>query len=181
MADENRIVLNRTIGAMLRRIKDRRPLMKEISQIMLKAVQQNFETEGKRIGGWPQLKPATLKDRKRKGYTSGMLIRRGNLFRSISARATNDEAVVGTNKIYARIQQEGGTINMASRSETFIRSRYVKGNKKGKFKKGKGKAGQGFTFKAHTIKIPARPFLKVNKEDVKEIQRAIKSYLINEK
>ncbi len=181
MADENRVVLSRKIGAMLKRIKDRRPLMKEISQIMLKAVQQNFETEGKRVGGWPQLKASTLKDRKRKGYTSGMLIRRGNLFRSISARATNDEAVVGTNKAYARIQHEGGVINMASRSETFIRTRYAKGDKKGKFKKGKGKAGQGFTFKAHIIKIPARPFLKVNKKDVKEIQEAIKSYLMNEK
>ena len=178
MADDNRVVLSRTIGAMLKKIKDRRPLMREISQIMLKAVQQNFETEGKRVGGWPQLKASTLKDRKRKGYTSGMLIRRGNLFRSISARDTNDEAVVGTNKVYARIQQEGGTINMASRSETFIRSRYKKGDKKGKFKKGKGTSGQGFTFKAHSIIIPARPFLKVNKEDLKEMKHVILRYYL---
>jgi len=174
--DNNKVVLDRTIGAMLRKMKDRQPLTKEISQIMLKAVQDNFNTQGARIGGWPQLAKSTLKEKTRKGFTAGMLIRSGSLLRSISARASNDEAVVGTNKKYAQIQNDGGTINRGARSETFVRSRYVKGSKKGKFKKGGGTLGKGFTFKAHSITIPARPFLKLNDDDIKEIENAVSKY-----
>jgi len=181
MDDENKVVFNRTIGAMLRKMKERKPLMREIAQIMYNAVQKNFETEGKRLGGWPQLAKSTLKDKTRKGYTSGMLIRKGNLLRSISTRFDNNESIAGTNKVYARILQEGGKITMAARSETFNRARYKKGDKKGRFKKGKSAPGQGFTFKAHTITIPARPFLKLNKDDIKEIQQTIKTYFVNEK
>jgi hypothetical protein len=66
---------------------------------------------------------------------------------------------------YARVHNEGETINRPARSETFVRNRYTKGPKskyfggQGAYKKGTT-PGQGLSFKAYSYQMPARPFLK---------------------
>jgi phage gpG-like protein len=144
---------------------------------MYRAVMKNFAVEGR--PKWKKLAKSTLKQRNKKGYTGKILQRRGGgsgLKGSIQAKYDAESASVGTNKIYGRIHQEGGTIKIAARSEIFKRNRYKRGSKKGKFKKGTT-PGRGNTIKSSLIKIPARPFLKLDKPDLKEIEEDVKKYI----
>ncbi len=80
---------------------------------------------------------------------------------------------------YAKIHNQGGIIERAARSETFVRNRYVKGKKAkyfggmGAFKKGTT-PGQGLTFKAYTINMPQRQFMghsaALNKRIIKNLK-----------
>jgi phage virion morphogenesis protein len=158
------------------KIKNMRPLYVKIAGIMADSVEQNFQTEGKRLpGGWPQLAKSTIRAKTKKGY-SMILQNRGTLASSIQASADNDAAYVGTNLKYARIQQLGGEIFHAPRSSIYTQNRFKRGAKKGKFKKGTN-AGQGFSYKGFTQKIPARPFLKLNDDDNAKINDAVIRYL----
>jgi len=87
--------------------KNMRPVMRNIAGIMHDAVEENFETQGR--PRWKLLKPATIKQRERKGYWPGKILQmRGELAGSISSRHDRDSAQVGTNKAYAAIHQFGG-------------------------------------------------------------------------
>jgi phage virion morphogenesis protein len=94
---------DREVKKMLRdlasRVKDRRPLMREIAEIMHDAVMENFEQEGR-----PKWKPSK-RAQKQGGQT---LQDTGSLAASISSRHDNNSAQVGTNKKYAAIHQFGG-------------------------------------------------------------------------
>ena len=136
--------------------------MVEIAGKMHASVMHNFDKSNPM--GWPELKPSTLRNKRRRGFSEAILQQRGDLIRSIQRTATDNEAIVHTNKAYAAIQNYGGTIYQAARSETFLRTRYKRGKKKGKFKKGKMEGGQGEyfagqTFSERIIKIPPRPFM----------------------
>lgn len=106
------IKIPEVIGDMLSKVQNRRPLMTEISGIMLDEVRQNFEVQGR--PRWTPLAPSTIKDRTRKGYWPGKILQRtGQLLRSITANADENTAQVGTNKVYAAIHQFGGLITQA--------------------------------------------------------------------
>jgi phage virion morphogenesis protein len=168
---------NNPLKETLKKTRDLSPLTKKISETMYRAVMKNFAQEGR--PKWKKLAKRTRRQRNKKGYTGKILQRTGGgsgLKGSIQAAYDSSSATVGTNKIYGRIHQEGGTINIAARSEIFKRNRYSRGAKKGKFKKGTT-AGRGSTFKNSMIKIPARPFLKLDKDDLNEIERDVKKYL----
>lgn len=85
---------------------------------------------------------------------------------------------IGTNVEYAPIHEFGGVIHRFARSETFLRKRFVKGTKAGKFKKGTAGFGQGFTFGAYSINIPARPFLRPAVENSENLDK-VKSIVVN--
>lgn len=88
--------------------RDLTPLMRSIAGIMADAVEQNFEEEGR--PKWVPLKPSTIKQRTRQGYWPGRILqRRGQLAASITAQSDAATAVVGTNLVYAPIQQLGGS------------------------------------------------------------------------
>ncbi len=82
------------------------------------------------------------------------LVKTGRLRRSIRTAP----GLVFTDVEYAAIHNEGGTITRHARSETFVRNRFTKGKRKGKFKKGSS-SGQGFTFKASSGTMPKRQFM----------------------
>jgi phage virion morphogenesis protein len=73
--------------------------MRQISEIMRDAVEENFEQEGR-----PKWKPSK-RAQKQGGKT---LQDTGSLASSISMKFTRNTAVVGTNKKYAAIHQFGG-------------------------------------------------------------------------
>ena len=138
--------------------KNLKPVMRTIAGILNFAVEENFKTEGARNTKWQQLAKSTIKERTRLHLWPGKILNRhgaSGLIGSITQKYGNDFAQVGTNKIYARILQMGGTINIAARSEIYERMRFTKGNKKGKFKRMGEKARnarvikQAMTFKAH--------------------------------
>lgn len=177
MQKEIKVEIEPALLRALNKIKNRAPLMRNISGIMLDEVYENFEQEGR--PAWRSLSEKTIKDRKSKGYWPGKILQRtGQLLKSITARYDNDSAQVGTNKNYAAIHQFGGTINQAARQNLFIHNRYKKGNKKGKFKKGT-EFGRGAEIKAHTIKVPARPFLVLSESALRDIVDEIRKHIIS--
>jgi phage gpG-like protein len=116
---------------------------------------------------------------KKKPNGKNILIKKGNLRRSISKkRISNDSIVIGSDLPYAYIHNNGGTINRKERSEIFTRNRYTKGNKKGKFKKGT-KSGKGFSFKSHIVNMPKRQFMGNMPTLTKKITNFIKNKLNN--
>lgn len=106
------------------------------------------------------------KRKSKKDPSRALLIKSGILRRSIRVvRTTATGGSVGTDVPYARIHNEGGEINKPARKEDFVRNRYKRGPKSklfgglGAFQKGTT-PGQGLSFKAYSINMPARPFLK---------------------
>ncbi len=87
---------------------DLRPLMKNISGIMMDSVEENFDKES-RSDKWTPLAKLTIKQRTKKGYWPGRILQiRGELASSITSKYDDNSAVVGTNKVYATIHQLGG-------------------------------------------------------------------------
>jgi phage gpG-like protein len=152
---------------------------------MVSSAQQNFETEG-RPGTWVALKSATKKFKEKHGWTK-ILFRSGQLKASITGQGgvTGNSATIGSNKAYARIQNDGGTISMPARVYKTRHRTDAKGNLLHQTDIGMGphyrnssrmlvfaKAShkrvleRQFTGEAYAITIPARPFLLVQQADV---------------
>jgi len=82
--------------------------MEEIAGVMMDATEQNFEEEG-RPEKWVELADDTIEERTEEGTWPGKVLQRsGQLAASVTWLATSNQAVVGTNKIYAAIHQFGG-------------------------------------------------------------------------
>ncbi len=99
--------LDAHLAALRRRTDDLSPVMRQIAGIMHDAVEENFAQQGR--PRWEGLAPATIQQRKRKGYWPGSILQqRGELAASIEQGANSRQAWVGTNKRYAAIQHFGG-------------------------------------------------------------------------
>lgn len=108
-------VFRKNIEELINRAIDRRPLMRNIAGIMHHAVEENFAKEGR--PKWTPLSQETIQARQKKGYWPGRILQmRGELAASISQAYSNDEAVVGTNKVYAGIHQFGGKAGRGHRA-----------------------------------------------------------------
>lgn len=84
--------------------------LKQSEAYQLKQVQRNFATEGKTIAnGWAKLKRSTIRDRIRKGYGAGPILKRtGKLKNSIARKSlTKDRLAVGSNVTYFKYHQIG--------------------------------------------------------------------------
>jgi len=94
------------INQLKNRAENRRPLMESLSGIMHDAVEENFEQEGR--PAWQDLKQKTKDARARKNKWPGKILQvSGQLVNSIQSQATENEAVVFTNKEYAAAHQFG--------------------------------------------------------------------------
>ena len=95
---------------LLAKTSDLKPVMMEISETMLQAVKDNFDTEGARLGQrWDGLSGVTKKARRTKGTWPGKILQvSGKLLGSISAKYNKTSAIVGAAKPYAAIQHFGG-------------------------------------------------------------------------
>lgn len=171
--------LNTFLTGIRDKVKPDKNLMTKIAGIMHAGIERNFLEEG-RPEKWKPLAKRTVADRKRKGFgpEHPILQRKQQLLRSIIPRANQNQSIVATNEVYAAIQHFGGVITMPARSELFLRNRYVKGKKKGKFKKGTTR-GKGFTFKEHKIVIPPRPFMLFNEPEVDEIIKTVEGQMLS--
>jgi phage virion morphogenesis protein len=107
------------VGAMAEAGADARPLMADIGASLLVSTQSRFERQRDPEGhAWPELAPATLFARGKKGKTkkkrkavianAKILRDTARLFRSLTYQASNTATEVGSNVIYARIHQDGG-------------------------------------------------------------------------
>ncbi|MEI7409276.1 phage virion morphogenesis protein [Pectobacterium aroidearum] len=162
----------RGLGELISRLEHRQPLMREIAAAMHDAVEENFAQQGR--PAWAGWSPRYAKQRQ----GGKILQKRGRLAKSISEYSDNDSATVGTNVIYARIHQEGGTINIPARSQRA----YYKQNKDGSVgnrfvKKSKSNFSQWNTMGEYKITIPARPFLHLTESDVEGMENTAAEYL----
>ncbi len=134
------------------RCQHREPLMNKVAGIMLDAVDENFVQDGR-----PAWQPLKYRDGK-------PLMRTGRLHGSIEPFADNDQAVVGTNVVYARIHQMGGKTR-----PHIIRPR----NKKALYFNGR------FASQVNHpgSDIPARPFLSLTDDDNDAIRQAVIDHL----
>lgn len=102
---------------LLSRVRDRKPAMRKATGIMADAIEDNFDQEG-RPDKWKNLAAATIKQRSKGGSWPGKILqRRGNLARSMTRHYDNDSAIVGTNKVYAAIQNSGGQAGRGHKAE----------------------------------------------------------------
>ena len=147
------------------------PLMQDVANSMLFGVQRRFETESGPDGSkWQKLSPRTAKARigKRRRGSENILRVRGRLLNSIVAQASNIEAATGTNIVYGKIHQLGGTIDVPERKKS-IRLRKVKGRTRFAKRSHKRARDLDVTVGAHKITIPARPYLGFSDADRKRI------------
>ncbi len=131
-----------------------------VEETAVEFTKENFVNKSFDGKPWPQTKRPNPK--------GSLMVRSGALLNSIRPVETSPRRVLiaaGNSKVpYARIHNEGGVIEQAARSETFVRNRYKKGPKSkyfggmGAFRKGTTD-GQGLTFKARTINMPQRKFM----------------------
>ncbi|MBE7415089.1 MAG: phage virion morphogenesis protein [Deltaproteobacteria bacterium] len=159
---------------LFRRLKkaggDFTPVMKVIGETVKTSVKRNF-LEGGRPGKWTPLSPETLKRKRNKGR---VLIEESHLMASVNWRATPRSVEVGTNKVYAAIHQFGfdGTVRITAHRRK-VKSRDIKEGRK------TIASGIGFV-RDHErmMKVPARPFLMVQDEDIAEIRAAITAHIM---
>ena len=84
-----------------------RPLMKNIAGIMADSTEENFKEEGR--PKWQELSETTKTARKKTGHYPGQILQvSGQLALSITTQYDNNSAIIGSNKVYAAIQQLGG-------------------------------------------------------------------------
>ena len=68
--------LSRALVGVKTKLKDFTEPLARSSEILLKDIGINFETEGGLVGGWKPLKPSTVKGRLREGYGAGPILQK---------------------------------------------------------------------------------------------------------
>lgn len=157
----------------------RHQLMRDVSGIMKRAVEDNFAEEGR--PKWKDLQSSTklglqVSSKNWKALRNGrsvyikpwsgrILQRSGQLATSIAAYSDANTAVVGTNKVYAAIHQFGG------RTKPHVI---------------KARQSRALSFGGIVVRqvnhpgslIPARPFLKLTPRDLRDIVEKARSFQI---
>jgi len=163
------------IGAVARaieRLGHSRKMFTDIGQSLLSSIANRF-SRGAGPDGSPW--PPSLRVLAHGGKT---LIDTGNLFHRFTSRETDTSVEVGTNVIYAAIQQFGGTVRHAQREQVLHfkhnsrtgTTRFTKPNKRATF-------AQKVQIGAYTTKIPARPFIGLDDADEREITEIAARYV----
>ena len=136
-----------------KKLSNKKLLMESIGETLVSGTMKRFvqekDPEGK---SWKK----SARAQEEAGQT---LSDTGMLRKSVNYAATEDKVTVGTNLKYARIHQLGGTIKP----------------KKGKSLKFKGRDGKDVFVKK--VDIPARPYIGVSAEDLKEVQETIMEFI----
>lgn len=155
-----------------------RPLMQSIGQSMLSSTIRRFATQSAPDGTpWAPLSTATLKKR---GLNAKALLASGRLRQSLTFFATSSSVEIGTNVVYAGIQQLGGTIERKEGTTTiYRRAKDLEEGRQARFvKKGKSDFATDHKVKAHSITIPGRPFLGLSLQDEKVISATVHAYML---
>lgn len=160
------------------RIGKGRPLMQAIGQSLVSSTIRRFSTQSGPDGQpWPKLSKATLKKR---GPNAKALLASGRLRMSITSLASSNSVEVGTNLVYARIQQLGGKIDVAEHTTTIFRnSKDLRAGRPARFvKRSKSDFATDHKVGAHSIVIPPRPYLGVSTADERSIAALVPKFVM---
>ena len=167
--DEARARLN----ALMARMENPFGFHENVGKYLQISVDENFQSESDPEGiPWKKLLPRTIRRRiKRKKAGLAILRETGVLKGSVSAAPTSDQVAIGASAPYAAIHQLGGTIKKPARkAELFFRRNERTGEIGHRFvEREKSNAVQDVVIPAHTINIPARPYIGIGKTDVGRI------------
>ena len=99
--------LNAALGRIAAGLSDTTPLARVIAGTLASETERNFAAQGR--PAWLGLKPATIFRRTRAGTWPGKILQvSGKLAASVATDYGRDYARVGSNRVYAAIQQFGG-------------------------------------------------------------------------
>lgn len=156
------------LQALLERMDAKRPFFAAVGERLLRSTAQNFDSESAPDGrAWQPLAPATIKARQRRGQTPITILRSNtkgrhgsSLAGSINYEASEEELRIGSPKETAAIHQLGGTIQKPAREAKIYRQRGEDGSIGRRFARKKvANHVTTATIPAHSITIPARPYL----------------------
>jgi phage gpG-like protein len=178
------VAVNDRISPLLEKIQRRigtmKPAMKIIGEIVRTSIVRTFEKEG-RPARWKQLAPLTVLLR---GAAHPILRRQGfagGLMGSISTRAYDDRAELGTNKASAAVHQFGAEKGSFGIFDVTIKEHVRRISQAF----GRPIEPKDVTVREHKRKtalpwgnIPARPFMAVQEEDWEEIRLSLVDYLV---
>jgi phage virion morphogenesis protein len=172
-------------AAIAQRMGNGKALMQAIGQTMVSSTIRRFGTQSGPDGKpWAPLSKAT---RRKRGANAKALLASGRLRQSITFVASAMSVEVGTNLIYARIQQmgtaglEGGAIQMPERTTTIYRSTRDLNNGRSRFvKKSKSDFATDHKVAAHTVTIPGRPYLGMSVADEKAIAALVHKFAMGD-
>lgn len=136
------------------RSRNLQPVMADIGEYMKRSIQKNFDA-----GGRPNKWKPSIRAVEEGGQT---LVDTARLKNSMTYQPGRDSVKIGTNVIYAAIQQFGGTIK--AKTKKYLQFRV--GNQ---------------WVKKESVKIPSRPFLLVQEEDWTYIRRSILDFVMEGK
>lgn len=113
--------INQMFLDLANRVKNPKPALREISQLMQDYIDDAFETEGKSLGEkWQDWSDKYKEYRTKIHRGQGKILSLNNELReSITDKITNTSVEVGTNKIYARVHNEGAEIKKRNGEGTF--------------------------------------------------------------
>jgi phage virion morphogenesis protein len=138
--------------------EDLAPVFKNIGEYEAEATKQRFRDERDPDGNvWQALNPLYKETKKGPRILTGQT---GDLSRIVWQLASQSEVEIGSNMIYARIHNEGGTIVPKSAAALV-------------FSMG------GQTFKVKSVKIPKRQYLGINDEDRARIEEIIEDHFLD--
>lgn len=154
-------------NAMAKTVKEKALMIIEVEAV--KSIKKNFQ-----VGGRPKWVP-TKKKGKAKGTKT--LVIKGTMSNvSASADVGSSRVIITGNpqaREYSKIQNEGGVINMPSR--TVKHRKVTSGKNKGRtvFARKDSKRAKETKTKGYKIEIPARPWMVIPPEDAERISKKI--------
>lgn len=149
-------------------VGDLRDAMQEIGMYIVSRTMERFEQEGP---GWPPLSPATLRSRRR-GRVSGVRRMLDRIRSAITGRSAYSAKILqDTGRLRASIGAPAGEGVFRVRPREVVVGTNVPYAAVHQF--GTNRAGR-----SHAVHIPARPFLKIEDEDVRVMQEIIRQYIL---
>lgn len=147
--------LDKKIKMLMARGVNPTPLMRQIARDMVYSTEENFEREGR--PRWKPLSKMTKAILKKEGKEGKMLQRSSaGLASSIHSKVSKTEAIVAAGKDYAPYVQEGWVQMVTKKQRTFLGMT------------------KGIWLKEGTILTsPARPFLKLTREELRHIRERV--------
>lgn len=155
---------------------DTTPLMYRMGEYFEDSTKQRFKTQvGPDGSPWKPLSPGYIK---RKKQNQTLILTLNGYLRGYIAHQvlSSSEVAWGSNRIYAAIQQWGGTIDQAAQSRR-QRFHLVDGKTRFAGRQHENAAERWVERGAYQIEIPARPYLGVSAADNAEVLAIVQDWL----
>lgn len=160
-------------------LQDPKPMLRDIYEELIRIHRQRFNNQKAPDGKpWQALSPRYKKSKKKN--QNKILTRDSDLQGSLRGLIDDDGLLFGTNIVYGAIHQFGGQIKRKARTASVFFKQRRDGSVGNRFvKKSKSDFAQDVNIGAHTVTMPARPWLGTSVQDDANITKIALRYLEN--